>query len=149
MEISFRQATLEDVTLLETMENICFSDPWNYNMIYSELSEPLSTYWFAFDENNKEIGYIGFCHVLDEMHIMNVAVLPEVRGKGVGNEIMKRLISEAYARKITGITLEVRESNTIAKNLYEKFGFKNVGIRPHYYMDGENANIYWLILLEQ
>ncbi len=143
---SFRQATPEDAQLLTDMENVCFHDPWNFNMVFSELLEPASTYWILLDDEGTPSGYVGYYHVLDEMHIMNVAVMPDKRRRGYGSLIIKRLLTEAYANKINAVTLEVRSGNVGARKLYEKFGFVCAGIRPHYYMDGEDAAIYWLRL---
>ncbi len=114
-------------------------------MILSEMREPLSTFFVAVFQNNV-IGYYGFLHILDELHILNVAVDPTFRQKGIGNKLIAHLVEKARALSARAVTLEVRESNLPAIRLYEKFGFVSAGVRPHYYTDKENALIYWLEL---
>ena len=147
MTTSFRDATIDDLAILEELEQICFPDPWNVAMILSEILMPDSFYKLLF-EDEKVIGYCCYSHVLDEVHIMNIAVRPDCRGKGFGNLLVEKIISEGKNLKANAITLEARESNLVARKLYEKYGFKLAGVRPRYYMDGENAVIYWLYLEE-
>lgn len=76
--------------------------------------------------------------------ITNIAVHPEFRGMGIGNKILEELIKLCEKRNIPSMTLEVRISNTIAQNLYKKFGFKEAGVRKKYYGDNdEDALIMW------
>ena len=90
------------------------------------------------------VGYAGTWILDDEAQITNVAVTPEYRGQKVGAGLMENLIKKKKKRGATRITLEVRPSNTAALALYEKFGFKDYGRRPHYYLDnGEDAVIMW------
>ena len=114
-------------------------------MILSEMREPISRFSVA-TISEKVVGYYGFLHILDELHILNVAVDPDYRGKGLGKKLMAHLIAQGRVLAARAITLEVRESNLTAIRLYEGAGFELAGVRPHYYTDKENALIYWLEL---
>ena len=141
----FRAAAESDVESIARIEALSFKTPWSREMILSEMKEPISRFFVA-EVAGKVVGYYGFLHILDELHILNVAVDPDFRGRGLGKKLMAHLISEARALCARAITLEVRESNLSAIRLYEGAGFLLAGVRPHYYTDKENALIYWLEL---
>jgi len=141
--MEFKAATLSDLEFLERVESECFSDPWNKEMLVSELLDR-SAHFYIMLEDGVPLGYYSFLHVLDEAHIMNVAVLPEYQGKGYGRAEMENLLSTTKEAGALNVTLEVRKSNVKAISLYESLGFSFVGTRPKYYMDGEDALIYWL-----
>ena len=144
-ELSFRSAEEKDVSEIARIEALSFKTPWSVEMISSEMKEPISHFTVAtFGE--RVIGYFGYLHILDELHILNVAVDPDHREQGVGKRLMARMLEEARALSVRAITLEVRESNQSAVRLYERAGFVLAGVRPHYYTDKENALIYWLEL---
>lgn len=137
-----QKATLDDIPFLERVENECFPDPWNFNMLESEIRANNATYSiFLLDE--KPIGYYSYIHIFDEAHILNIAILPEYQGNGYGRVLMEHLMLQTLSEGLENVTLEVRKGNGRAIGLYEKFGFKCVGIRPKYYMDGEDALIFW------
>lgn len=87
-------------------------------------------------DDNKIAGYIGIEKVLDEVHIINMAVHPDYRGRGVGKRLMQNVLNDEDV-----FFLEVRVSNEKAKNIYEKYGFKVINIRKGYYADGEDAYV--------
>ena len=123
------------------IENNCFPTPWTEKMFADELLNPLAHYYLL-EENGDYIGYIGFWHILDECHITNIAVKPQYRRKGGASMLLNKVLSYVEENEITLITLEVRESNSGAQKLYEKFGFENCGIRKNYYHNPtENAVI--------
>ena len=140
-----REAAEGDAAEIARIEKLSFPTPWTAEMILSEMREPLSSF-FVIENNNSIIGYYGFLHILDELHILNVAVDPPYRGRNVGSALMEHLLERGRTLSVRAVTLEVRESNLPAIKLYEKYGFHSVGIRPHYYTDKENALIYWLEL---
>ena len=144
-EVSIRAATEQDAAEIARIELVSFKTPWSEEMILSEMREPLSSFFVAVFQQ-KIIGYYGFLHILDELHILNVAVDPDLRQKGVGKKLIEHLVEQARALSARAVTLEVRESNLPAIRLYESFGFACAGVRPHYYTDKENALIYWLEL---
>jgi ribosomal-protein-alanine N-acetyltransferase len=87
-------------------------------------------------------GYGGVSILVDEAHILALAVLPSCRRQGIGEQILRRLIDTARRGGATLLTLEVRASNNAAQHLYRKYGFLPVGHRPGYYADtGEDAII--------
>ena len=141
--ISFREMTPEDAEAVEEVEKASFSMPWSRKSFWEEAANERTYYLLALDDD-KVIGYAGTWILDDEAQITNVAVAPEYRGQKVGTGLMEHLIQEAKQRGATRMTLEVRPSNTAALALYAKFGFKDCGRRPHYYLDnGEDAVIMW------
>ena len=141
--ISFREMKPEDADAVEAVEKASFSMPWSRKSFWEEAANERTYYLLALDDD-EVIGYAGTWILDDEAQITNVAVAPEYRGKKVGAGLMTELIKEAKKRGATRMTLEVRPSNTAALALYQKFGFKDCGHRPHYYLDnGEDAVIMW------
>ena len=122
--------TKEDAGALEALDKLCFSVPWSEKSFIEEVENPLATYFVA-KENNEIIGYGGIWQVQDEGQITNIAVHPKMRKKGIASAILEKLIDEAKSSE--RIVLEVRESNIAAICLYEKYGFKNCGIRKNFY----------------
>ena len=86
-------------------------------------------------ENNEEIGSLQYSIIYDRMEIDNINVKEEYRGQGIGNKLMSYLVSIAIDTRVVNITLEVRVSNEIARNLYKKYGFREVALRKFYYGD--------------
>ena len=123
------------------LDKICFADPWSEKSIASELENPLS-YWLVALEGSTVAGYAGSQTVLGETDMMNVAVRPECRRKGVAEALIAALIAGLKERESRCLTLEVRDSNAPARALYEKLGFLEVGRRKNYYRNpGEDALI--------
>ncbi len=120
------------VASIAALEKLCFSDPWSENSIAYELTSRLS-YWLVATENGELVGYIGSQSVLGESDMMNVAVHPDHRRKGVAEALVQALSKDLKERGNLGLTLEVRVSNAPAIALYEKLGFQQVGRRPNYY----------------
>ena len=129
--VEMGDAHVAEVARLET---VCFSDPWSERSIASELSNPLS-YWLVALDGNKVAGYVGSQSVLGESDMMNVAVDPDYRRRGIAEQLVMELISALKDRGNYQLTLEVRASNTPAQKLYEKLGFVSVGKRPRYYQN--------------
>lgn len=142
-DYSLKKAESSDLPFLEKAESECFADPWSVEMLEEEVNNPLSVFYILSYKSTK-IGYFSYLHILDEAHILNVAILPEYQGQGHASELMRSLLLTATSLGCTAFTLEVRQGNVKAISLYEKFGFKLVGVRKGYYTDGENALIYWL-----
>lgn len=90
------------------------------------------------------IGFAGMWNLYDEAHVTTIGVIPEYRGRGLGELLFLAMIEEAIQRRVTWLTLEVRVSNTNAQALYAKYGFTVQGRRPRYYSDNnEDAFIMW------
>ena len=113
-----------------------------------EIKNPLACY-LILEEQDEVYAYGGMWMILDEAHITNIAVRPQNRGEGWGNFLLYAMLEQAKKSKMNAITLEVRESNNIARRLYEKYGFKECGRRKAYYENREDALIYWNVFREE
>ena len=142
--IQILKMTTEHIKDVHKIEEDSFSIPWSEKAFYDELTKNKMAIYIVAKKDNEIIGYGGMWHVINEGHITNVAVKKEYRGKGVGTKIIDAFIDIAREKEMIGITLEVRVSNDIAKNLYKKNGFIMEGIRKEYYEDNkEDAIIMW------
>ena len=120
------------VPQIAALEQLCFTDPWPEAAIEPELENPLSLWLVAMD-GAELAGYVGSQSVLGEADVMNVAVAPSHRRRGIAQALLNRLQQELAARQVCSLTLEVRASNAPAVALYEKLGYLQVGRRPNYY----------------
>jgi len=120
------------VDAIAELEKICFNDPWSAKSIESELKNDLSLWVVALDAD-KVVGYVGSQSVLGWADMMNLAVDPSYRKKGIGKGLVNELIAKLKENKVTCLTLEVRVSNEPAISLYRSLGFTQVGRRPGYY----------------
>lgn len=129
---------------MENIENKCFSEPWSKKALEELLTNEYAVYFVAKDLESSEVaGYCGMYVSLDTGAINNIGVLPEYRRCGIGSRLLESIIDYSQNNGITLLTLEVRESNTGAKALYEKFGFTEVGTRKNYYRKPtEHAILY-------
>lgn len=130
--IQILQMNETHIAPIAALERLCFSDPWSENSIAYELTNRLS-YWLVAEENGEVVGYVGSQSVLGESDMMNVAVHPDHRRKGIAEMLVLALCKDLKQRDNVCLTLEVRVSNAPAIALYEKFGFTQVGRRPNYY----------------
>ncbi|QWC24793.1 ribosomal protein S18-alanine N-acetyltransferase [Bacillus haikouensis] len=139
--------TVDDLDAVMEIEHRSFSIPWTREAFYNEIEQNhLSTY-LVVEDGECIAGYCGVWLVVDEAHITNVAVLPDYRGKGLGEALMKRIMEIAKQVGAHVMTLEVRVSNEAAKGLYRKMGFQDGGIRKRYYSDNqEDALVMWVNL---
>lgn len=139
-----RPMTTADVAGVVCVENASFHTPWSMASFYGELENACACYLVAL-EGETVRGYVGLWIVLDEAQITNVAVAPEVRGRGLGRRLMEAAIACAKAGGARAMTLEVRPSNVAARSLYASFGFVERGRRKDYYADDhEDALLLWL-----
>ena len=120
------------VAQIAQLEKQCFSEPWSENSIASELSNPLSLWLVAMD-GDVIAGYVGSQSVIGESDMMNIAVHPEHRRKGIAVALVDTLVTQLKEKGNYCLTLEVRISNASAIALYQKLGFEQVGRRPNYY----------------
>ncbi len=130
MEI--KHMTADHVSAVAELEKLCFSDPWNEASIASELTNPLS-HWLVAMDGDSLAGYVGSQTVIDETDMMNIAVHPDFRRRGVAEALVNALVDDLKARGSHCLTLEVRASNAPAQALYAKLGFIQVGLRKNYY----------------
>ena len=134
--------TLDDLRAVHAIERDSFSVPWPDDAYRSEIvSNRLASYVVA-RLGDRVVGFAGLWVMVDEGHVTTFAVDPRFRRRGVGERLLLALLDIAEARRAREATLEVRLSNMPARRLYEKYGFRPVGIRPRYYSDnGEDALI--------
>lgn len=114
------------------LEKLCFSEPWSEKSVASELENDIAL-WLVALEEERVAGYVGSQTVMDETDMMNIAVHPDSRRKGIAKDLVKALVCELQKRGSRCLTLEVRASNDPARKLYEKMGFSQIGKRPNYY----------------
>ena len=134
--------TLDDIPAVHAIERASFAVPWPDDAYRNELvTNRLASYVVA-RAGDEVVGFAGLWVMVDEAHITTFAVHPRWRRRGVGQHLLLRLLELANDRRAREATLEVRLSNMPARRLYEKYGFRPVGIRPRYYSDnGEDALI--------
>ena len=124
--------TADHVEQVAALEKVCFADPWSEKSVASELTNPLAL-WLVALEGERVVGYIGSQTVLDESDMMNVAVHPDFRRRGIAEALVMALWDRLKDKGSCKLTLEVRLSNEPAKILYEKLGFAQAGCRRNYY----------------
>ncbi|AQS60158.1 ribosomal protein S18-alanine N-acetyltransferase [Desulforamulus ferrireducens] len=138
---------LEHIPEVLAIEQVSFPTPWSQQAFTYEITQNNFAHYVVALEGEKVIGYAGMWLVLDEAHITNVAVHPNYRGKKLGLALMLEAMRQAILRGAVRMTLEVRPSNTVARELYKKLGFKEKGLRKRYYTDtNEDAIIMWVDL---
>ncbi|WML42128.1 ribosomal protein S18-alanine N-acetyltransferase [Neobacillus sp. OS1-2] len=143
----FRYMREEDIDQVVEVEQASFTTPWSREAFYNELHTNKFAVYIVIENDHKIIGYCGTWVVIDEAHVTNVAILPEYRGKKLGEALMSKLMSVSREMGARTMTLEVRVTNHVAQSLYRKLGFENGGIRKNYYSDNqEDAQIMWVKL---
>ena len=133
MNISVSDVAPRHLQQIEALEQRCFSLPWTWEMLMSQLPDDSHEFLAAEDETGRLLGYVGMMTVLDEGYISNVAVDPAYRRQGIGDLLIRELLDRAELRDLSFVTLEVREHNEPAIALYRKHGFTPVGLRKNYY----------------
>jgi [ribosomal protein S18]-alanine N-acetyltransferase len=145
MKLEFRRLGLRDLSAIEEIERAAYPTPWSRSMFAGELAKPASICLGAFDgETGALLGYLIISRYVDAWHVMNLAVAPAQRRRGIASALLERLFQLTAAQGERGYTLEVRVSNEGAIKLYERAGFRSRGIRRGYYTDNrEDALIMW------
>jgi ribosomal-protein-alanine N-acetyltransferase len=132
----------EDIPAAHEVERASFPVPWPAYALRQELETNRLARYLVAQVDAEVIAYAGLWMMVDEAHITTFAVLPGWRRQGVGARLLLALLDLGNELGATVATLEVRLSNHDARRLYERFGFRPVGVRPHYYSDnGEDALI--------
>jgi [ribosomal protein S18]-alanine N-acetyltransferase len=138
-----REATQEDILYIYNIEKACFEKPWAYSMFEEEITDNDKARYFVIEYNSEIVGYSGYWKILEESHIMNIAIKPGHQGKGLGRLLLEYMIGAFEAEKVERATLEVGVGNNKAISLYLSAGFMIKGIRKKYYNGREDAYIMW------
>lgn len=152
VRLTIRKAGLADVKAVWEIERLSFPIPWSRWSFVTELGNPLSHFLIAGPQvpDSREVwGYIIFWLAAQEMHILNLAVHPRRRRRGVARRLLEEALRLAREAGAGAAWLEVRPSNTEARALYESFGFVEVGVRPHYYQDNQEDALVLFLSLNQ
>lgn len=148
MNLGFRRAEAKDISDIFYVETRCFNSPWSMESIKEDITENDRAVYVVAEDEGRIVGFCAMHTIFDEGHIMNVAVLPEYRGKRIAERLLRTMFG--YAPDIAHYTLEVRVSNAPAIKLYDRLGFRCFGLRPGYYEDtGESAMIMWLSISDK
>ena len=146
--ILIEQMTSKDIDGVFEVEKNWFEHHWSKDAFKKELNNEVARYLVA-KLDGKVVGYVGIWFVMDEGHITNVAVHSDYRERKIGDKLVDEMVKLCKENNLVAMTLEVRTSNTVAQNLYRKYGFKMAGIRKEYYSDNkEDAIIMWNQLKE-
>ena len=144
MTVELRRLETQDLDAVDEIERASYPSPWSRAMFAAELQKPSSVALGAYDETDVLVGYAIVSRYVDAWHVMNVAVAPEFRRRGIAKTLLDRLFEVTAGDPRRGFTLEVRVSNVDAIRLYERLGFEPRGIRRGYYTDNrEDALIMW------
>lgn len=126
--------TQGDIPQVAALERDAFVGEGVTTPFARELANKVATYIVACSDKHV-VGYAGLWFVVDEAHLTSIAVREEKRRQGIGERLLKASLELALERQATMMTLEVRASNRAAQALYQKFGFRKVGVRRSYYSD--------------
>lgn len=126
---------LEDLVVVHAIERASFAAPWPANAYRSELESNRLAHYLVARADGDIVGYGGMWLMVDEAHITTFAIHPDWRRQRIGERLLLAFLDLAIDRRAREATLEVRLSNLPARRLYEKYGFRPVGLRPRYYSD--------------
>ncbi len=149
--VRMRQMELADVPIVAAIDRMAFPTPWSETTYRRELGENPAAYLYVAehvedrDKPGEIIGYVGFWFIVDEAHISTIAVVPGWRRRGIGSYLLNFTLDQATTLGADLVTLEVRESNAGAIELYRKFGFTIRGRRPGYYRDSNEDALVMMI----
>jgi [ribosomal protein S18]-alanine N-acetyltransferase len=145
--LTFRYMDINDIDDILKIENSSFTIPWSRQAFINELTSNRFAVYIVIEEDEKVVGYCGVWVIVDEAHITNIAILPEYRGKKLGEALLSKVMEVTRQIGAVKMTLEVRVTNYIAQSLYRKLGFKDGAIRKGYYTDNhEDALVMWVDL---
>lgn len=147
VKMAIREMVAEDIPAILEIDESSFLTPWTEEVYKNELTNNEYAQYFVVETEEEIVGYIGLWIVLDDAQVTNIAIRPAYRGYKIGEKLFGFAISSLMEQGIERLSLEVRESNTIAQNMYRKFGLVSGGVRKNYYKDnGEDALLMWVNL---
>lgn len=135
-----RKMCIADLNRIDEIEKESFSSVYKKEQYEYELEDNLCAKLFVLEDENEIIGFIDYWITFDSCQLTKLAIAKKYRGKGYAHELMEFMIDDAIKENCEAILLEVRESNTIAQNLYKAYDFLEINVRKGYYTDNkENA----------
>ena len=151
MEIEIAPMQLADLEQIKDSLLEEFDDFWTFTMLKQELENKnnLNSTYFVVKGNEEIVGFAGIVKMVDEIDIMNIVVKKSKRKLGIGSALLQKIIEFSKEQKATSITLEVNYKNNTAIALYQKFGFKQVGLRKKYYHNTDDAILMTLSIEEE
>jgi ribosomal-protein-alanine N-acetyltransferase len=135
--LRIRPMAIADLPAVQLIERASFTTPWPPQAYRQELESNRLAAYLIGEIGDEIVAYGGVWLMVDEAHVTTFAVHPRYRRRGIGERLLLSLIDLSIARRAREATLEVRLSNLGARRLYEKYGFRPVGIRPRYYSDNQ------------
>ncbi|MCP8617823.1 ribosomal protein S18-alanine N-acetyltransferase [Salirhabdus salicampi] len=146
-EVNIRHMRWEDIAEVIEIERLSFSSPWTKQAFEKEIANNMYASYYVMEFRGKIVGYCGLWIVIDNAQITNIAILPNYRGKGLGEKLFQYVLVQARNQGVELLSLEVRVSNVRAQKMYRKFGLQPAGIRKNYYQDNnEDALVMWVKL---
>ena len=136
MDFTFKKMDIQDLEEIKYVLLSDFDDFWSYEVLREELLSDSSLYIVA-KKQNEIIGFAGIKIIIDESDIMNIVVKKSYRNNGIGSLLLENLILISNKKNLIFINLEVDCKNTIAINLYKKFGFEEISLRKNYYKNND------------
>ncbi|MFD2628649.1 ribosomal protein S18-alanine N-acetyltransferase [Oceanobacillus kapialis] len=147
-DITIRNMEVMDVDQVMEVEKASFATPWTTDIFYQEIVDNQYAHYYVIEWNGKIAGYAGTWVVLEDAQVTNIAIMPELRGKKLGEKLFQYMLYQVKLNGARRLSLEVRESNLPAQRLYRKFGLVPGGIRKNYYTDNqEDAIVMWVNIL--
>ena len=137
--MNIRRIEKKDLNAILVLEKLLYKDQWYQSNFESEVAHNDYAYMYVLEENDVVLGYAGFWLSYEYATFTKVSINPALQGKGLGFYLFNVVMNIALELGATSFSLEVRESNIKAQNLYLKSGYTKSGIRKGYYSDGENA----------
>lgn len=147
-DIVISKMTHDDILAVYEIEKDAFPIPWPIERLEEELNNMLATYLVA-KIDDKIIGYIGMWFVMDECHIMNVAVHSKYRRKKVASMLVNKMLELCKEHETRVAILEVRANNFSAQSLYSKFGFASEVVRKGYYKNPDNTREDAIVMVKE
>jgi [ribosomal protein S18]-alanine N-acetyltransferase len=135
LRISIEPMGLDDLPTVQAIEEASFTTPWPPHAYRSEIETNRLAQYIVARVGGDVVAYAGMWMMVDEAHVTTFAVHPRWRRQRIGERLLLTLLDLARGRRAREATLEVRLSNLAARRLYEKYGFRPVGLRPRYYSD--------------
>ena len=136
--ISIRSMVESDLDAILAIEQVSYPKPWKREHFVHEIHSPLASPYVAVADGTV-VGYVCLMSLFEEAQIMNIAVAPQQRGRGVAGMLLEQSIETAREQVAQLLVLEVRVSNATAIRLYERFGFVRFSVRKEYYENKEDA----------